>query len=258
MQPTLMETSKPGFPHLRVSRPHAGFSLIELAVTLFILTLLIGSILFPLTAQIDQSRVSRTERQLEQIKEALIGYAIINRNLPCPAKSATDGNEDRISGGTTCRLVSSNPIRVGFLPWVTLGLDQADAWDNLFRYSVSATHTDSDLTTNFTLDDIGDITIQTRDNTGALVNLSNSSAIPVVIMSHGKNSFGATTREGTPRFTPGGWAGDERDNANNSTTFVWRIRTERTTAPGGEFDDIVAWITPNILNSRMVAAGRLP
>lgn len=247
-----MGTNRPFVPYLRVSRTHAGFSLIELAVTLFILTLLIGSILFPLTAQIDQSRVSRTERQLEQIKEALIGYAIINGNMPCPAVSSTNGAEDRT--GTSC----TGGKRIGFLPWVTLGIDQADAWDNLFRYSVSGTHTISDPTTNFTLDDTGDITIKTRNNAGALVNLSNSPAIPVVIMSPGKNGFGATTREGTPRFTPGGWAGDEKENANKFDEFIWRIRTERTAAPGGEFDDIVAWITPNILNSRMVAAGRLP
>jgi len=247
-----MGTNKPCFPHLRVSRRHAGFSLIELSVTLFILTLLIGSILFPLTAQIDQSRVSRTERQLEQIKEALIGYAIINRNLPCPAVSSTNGTEDRT--GMSC----TGGKRVGFLPWVTLGLDPADAWDNLFRYSVAPSHTSSDPVTLFTLDDTGDITIKTRDNAGMLVNLSNSPAIPAVIVSHGKNSLGATMRDGTARFTPGGWAGDERDNANNSTTFIWRVPTERTAAPGGEYDDIVAWITPNILNSRMVAAGRLP
>jgi hypothetical protein len=43
-----------------------------------------------------------------------------------------------------------------------------------------------------------------------------------------------------------------------STTFTWRLRTERAAAPGGEYDDLLVWITPNILNSRMVAAGRLP
>lgn len=230
----------------------SGFSLIELSVTLFILSLLLGSILFPLAAQIDQRRVSQTERQLEQIKEALIGFAITNRYLPCPAVSSTNGNEDRT--GTAC----AGGKRVGFLPWVTLGLEPTDAWDDLFRYSVAATYTSSDPTTLFTLDSSGDITLRTRDSTGSLVNLSNSAAIPVVILSHGKNSYGATGRDGIVRFTPGGWAGDESDNVTNSTTFIWRIRTEATTAPGGEFDDIVVWITPNILNSRMVAAGRLP
>ena len=29
-------------------------------------------------------------------------------------------------------------------------------------------------------------------------------------------------------------------------------------APNGEFDDIVVWLSPNILFNRMIAAGRLP
>ena len=237
--------------HSRVARCR-GFSLIELSITIFILALLLGGILVPLTTQMDQRRVSQTERQLEQIKEALIGYAIIHRYLPCPAVSSSNGAEDRT--GTSC----TGGKRVGFLPWVALGLDPADSWDNLFRYSVSPSHTSSDPASNFTLDDSGDITIKTRDNAGALVNLSNSPGTPVVILSHGKNGFGATSRSGTARFSPGGWVGDERDNANMSTTFTWRLRTERAAAPGGEYDDLLVWITPNILNSRMVAAGRLP
>jgi prepilin-type N-terminal cleavage/methylation domain-containing protein len=242
---------------MRARDPDKGFSLIEMMVTIFILSLLLSSILFPLISQIDQRRISETERRLELVKEALIGYALTHRNLPCPAKSSTDGTEDRISGGTTCRLVSGVPVRVGFLPWVTLGLEPADTWDNLFRYSVSPSHSNSDPAARFTLDDLGDITIRTRNNAGTAVDMSNAS-IPVVILSHGKNGYGATTRGGAARFTPGGWVGDERDNANNSNIFYWRVRTERTTAAGGEFDDIVAWITPDILNSKMVAAGRLP
>jgi len=243
---------RPGRASLLFLRDDGGFSLIELSVTIFILALLLGSVLVPLATQMDQRRISQTQRQLEVIKEALIGYAIIHRHLPCPAVSATNGAEDRT--GTAC----TGGKRVGFLPWAALGLDAADAWDNLFRYSVSASHSTSDPATRFGLDDTGDITIKTRDNAGVLVNMSNSPGTPVVILSHGKNSFGATARSGAARFTPGSWVGDERDNANMSTTFIWRVRSEVTGAAGGQFDDLVAWVTPNILNARMVAAGRLP
>ena len=219
-------------------------------MTLFILTLLLGSILFPLSVQVDQRRVAQTEQQLAQIKEALIGFAITRRYLPCPAVSSSNGLEDRTATGCT------GGKRVGFLPWVTLGLDPADAWDNLFRYSVAVAYTSSNPSTLFTLDDTGDITIQTRDSAGALVSLSNAD-IPTAVVSLGKNGFGATARDGSARIAPAG--ADEQTNATNpGTTFVWRVHTDRTTAPGGEFDDVVVWITPNILNSRMVAAGRLP
>jgi hypothetical protein len=44
---------------------------------------------------------------------------------------------------------------------------------------------------------------------------------------------------------------DELENADADLTFVARI-------PSDSFDDLVTWIVPSILKSRMVAAGRLP
>ena len=46
-------------------------------------------------------------------------------------------------------------------------------------------------------------------------------------------------------------------NANNNRTFVSHPPTANG-APNGYFDDIVIWISPNILINRMVAAGKLP
>ncbi|MGB8543847.1 MAG: hypothetical protein WCD32_00810, partial [Azonexus sp.] len=44
---------------------------------------------------------------------------------------------------------------------------------------------------------------------------------------------------------------NEAENSNANTTFVSRT-------PSGTFDDLVVWIVPSILKSKMVAAGRLP
>ena len=84
--------------------------------------------------------------------------------------------------------------------------------------------------------------------------------IPAVVLAHGKNGFGATSELGIARVTPATWDNtlDEFNNANNSMTFWSRTRTDNPGAAGGQFDDIVVWITPSILFSRMVAAGRLP
>lgn len=242
------------------ARKFDGFSLIELSVVLVIVTLLLGSLLVPLGAQVEQRQYTETERQLEQIKEALIGFALSNGYLPCPAKTAADGTEDRISGGTTCTLVSGSPKRVGFLPWVTLGVRPADSWGNLYRYSVSANFTNSASTSLFTLTSARDILIKTRNASGTETNLSNTNEIPVVVLSHGKNGFGATSDLGIARATPATWTNtlDEFDNANDSTSFWSRTRSDNTGATGGQFDDIVVWIPPSILFSRMVAAGRLP
>jgi prepilin-type N-terminal cleavage/methylation domain-containing protein len=238
-----------------------GFSLIELSVVLVLIALLLGSLLVPLGTQVEQRQYTETEKQLEQIKEALIGFALANGYLPCPAKSAADGAEDRIGAGTTCTLVSGSPKRVGFLPWVTLGVKPSDSWGNLYRYSVSAIFSNSDASTLFTLTSVRDILIQTRNAAGTPANLSNANEIPVVVLSHGKNGFGATSELGIARATPATWNNtlDEFNNANGDGKTFWsRTRTDNTAATGGQFDDIVVWIPPSILFSRMVAAGRLP
>ena len=67
-------------------KPGRGFTLIEIAVTLFIVTLLIGSILVPLQTQVEIRKIEETQRLLEQAREALLGYAASRGYLPCPAK----------------------------------------------------------------------------------------------------------------------------------------------------------------------------
>ncbi len=40
--------------------------------------------------------------------------------------------------------------------------------------------------------------------------------------------------------------------------LVSRDASDNPRAPGGAYDDVVLWISPNILYNRMVAAQRLP
>ena len=226
-------------------RQVGGFSLIELAVVIVIVTLLLGSLFIPLATQVDNRRYSETEKQLAHIREALIGFALAKRYLPCPAKSESDGHEDRT--GDVCTK------RDGFLPWVTLGVTRHDAWNNLFRYSVTPSFANSNPNSYFALDTNGDIQIKASST----VNLTNNE-IPAVVLSHGKNGYGATSSTGTARFSPSSWTGDEQVNATDVDDVYVRVRTENTAASGGEYDDVVTWVSLNQLFARMVSAGRLP
>jgi hypothetical protein len=53
---------------------------------------------------------------------------------------------------------------------------------------------------------------------------------------------------------------DETSNNGNDGTlpFVSRPAVSNSSATGGEFDDIVVWVTPGVLFNRMVSAGKLP
>ena len=235
-----------------MSRHQQGFTLIEMAVAIFIITLLLGSILVPLTTQVNQRKVSDTQRALDEAKEALVGFAITNGYLPCPAVSSTNGQEDRTAG------VCTGGKRRGFVPWVTLGVSKLDGWGHVIRYSVTPAYSSS--ASPFTLTTPADITIQTRDNAGTLINLV--TAIPVVVLSQGKNGYAAVDDLGVLQQLPTGWPAsfpDENSNTTGTTLFVSRTAQEAgASGAGGEFDDIVTWLSPHVLFNRMVAAGKLP
>ena len=83
-----MQSSKP--PHQQ-----QGFTLVELAIVLVIVALLTSGLMMGITAQRKSADNSDAQRQLENIREALLGFAMTNGRLPCPALPNlpnTDGN----------------------------------------------------------------------------------------------------------------------------------------------------------------------
>jgi prepilin-type N-terminal cleavage/methylation domain-containing protein len=61
---------------MRTLRAGSGFTLIEIAFSLFILALLAAVLLGPITTQIAQTKISQARTDLDQINEALIGFAL--------------------------------------------------------------------------------------------------------------------------------------------------------------------------------------
>lgn len=228
-----------------------AFTLVEMAIVLVIVGLLLGGMLAPLRAQMEQRRSADTSKALEEARDALAGFAARNGYLPCPAISASNGLEDR--AGTRC----ANERRLGFLPWATLGLSKLDAWQHLYLYSVTPAFSDSGAA--FRLDTPRDITIASRDALGALVPASAQNDIPAVVLSLGSNGYGAFSDAGVQAADAGQGNVDERANfQGDGRLFIARGQADNPAAPGGAYDDIVVWLSPNILFNRMLAAQRLP
>ncbi|MCC6534018.1 MAG: type II secretion system protein [Burkholderiales bacterium] len=251
-------------------RRAAGFTLIEMAVVVFVMALILGSILVPLSTQVEQRQTIDTRRQLDEIKEALIGYALAQASvsLPCPDKTvaagagtANDGIEDVDAGGTCVRAE-------GNVPWVTLGLPAIDPWGNRYRYRVSPAF--AHHVTAFTFSTPA--TLRACASAACVAGEAitevppSTNAIVALVLSHGPNGWGAINASTNALTLPPGCAAvigcaaisaNEIANGDDNDTFVSRAPSP-STSTAGEFDDIVAWLSPHVLKQRLVAAGRLP
>ena len=293
-----------------------GFSLVELAVALAIIALLLAGALIPLSTQIDVRNSADTQRSMESIREAIIGFAQANGRLPCPADGSIAagaagagteliaGNSCAAANSASCTAINGATIPCWVVPWATLGTPETDAWGRRFSYRVSPAFADTfangtwatttpvaqnpgctptpapTAPTSFALCSLGNIAVLTRSGTSTTAVVSGA-ALPAVIISHGKNGFGAWLTNGI-RLNPIPVGNDEAANADGNTQVappavgyqsialysrtptpaaagcVDPVPPATSTAPACEFDDIVVMISSSALITRMVAAGRLP
>lgn len=166
---------------------YAGFTLVELAVSIFIIALLLGSIMVPLATQVEQRQISETQKTLDEIREALMGFAITNGYLPCPdltaGTGANDGVEDVTAGTGICQSLSGT-IATGNLPWATLGLGNQDAWGNRFRYAVLSDFAQRAPASLFSIL-TGASTLRVCSSQTCATVITNAAA--AVVISHGNN-----------------------------------------------------------------------
>lgn len=272
-------------PARAASRAHArGFTLLEMAIVIFIIGMLSAGLLGPVQVQLEARDRHKTIDTMAQAAEALYGYALTHRRLPCPATNANglpDPSFTTASGGACTK-------ESGFLPWAELGVEPGDAWGNLLTYRVRekqftwpAQNTTCDgngSAPEFDLCSQGNISINTRGDNAATSGAGNveskfkfpaatSDNVTAVLVSHGRNGYGATGVDGTARAPVPSANADEAENADGDAVFVSRgysqaqdgcADNENETSPLCEFDDLVLPISRTLLNSRMVSAGQLP
>lgn len=218
----------------------SGFSLLELSIVLIVFGLLAGSLLTPLSAQREIADERRARQQLDLTLETLYGYAISHGRLPCPAAPGLS-SETNGAGDEDCSR------QHGVIPWRTLALSETDPWGQRLTYYVRASFTGNlapDARATFLLDTAGNANIRPSASSG----IKHADALPAVIVSHGRNGTGGYRTDGQ---RTSGSNSDESENADADLVFVNRL-------PDSNFDDLVTWINPAILNARLLAAGRLP
>jgi prepilin-type N-terminal cleavage/methylation domain-containing protein len=245
-----------------------GFTLVEIAIVLMIVTILLGYsvALFPVQQELKQYR--QVESEMDGIIEQLMAFAQVNGRLPCP-DTDNDGAENRDLGP---------PIGCtgwfGFLPARTLGINGkynangvlVDPWSVGYRYAVSATNAggggdvDADLVTPNGIRDEGMVNVapildlficDDSAATGNDLNCTAATSNPVisnvaaVVVSLGKNNdIPATSNIQAENL-------DDFGDGTNDKVYIFAPRSDT-------YDDVVKWIPANLLFSRMIQADQLP
>jgi prepilin-type N-terminal cleavage/methylation domain-containing protein len=296
----------------------SGFTLVEIAIVLLIVTILLGYTvaLFPQQQRLKQYRA--LESDMDRVIEAIIGFAQVNGRLPCPALPNSAGIED-FDNDWLDTVPQDNTLKpdgcfnyAGFVPVNTLGLEGRvnedslllDPWGNPYRYYVTDVDFNGNELSDFTTpremrsvglmnsdgddyidldgrylicDDPGDTdnpddqcldaaneifgryTAKDANGVGSPPDDRYAGA-PFVLLSMGKNWNEAAPlgdeleNSGSTEVT--GTSGTKyllKNVAAGETTFV-----RRREGFADDFDDVVRWVSPSILYSRMIQAGQLP
>jgi type II secretory pathway pseudopilin PulG len=281
---------KPICPHQapRVARARVarGFTLVEAAICLVLLALASATVITILQGQQQQQKIAQTDAILASARDALLAFETSYGYLPCPATAASKGAESvaSIVGGIrTCT------VEAGFLPAVTLGMPNLDAWGLLegawhdgsgsgngtylraIRYSVAslAGTAYAGAITSYALGAPNSPTQRTavqtsiNANNGLFVCYSSTGIVPV------NNRCGpAASNTLAPNVAAIIWslgydapnlANYSTDEQQNEAPTVNRVVISHTFTPtgaaGGPFDDQATWISYPALADRLVYAG---
>ena len=275
-----------------------GFTLTELAIVMVIVGVLLSSLMYTLSAQTDQRNYEDTRRRLEQARDLILSYAIVNGRLPCPARSPSptgivagaevrDTASGRCWDGTTYEdyyggtlAVGPPVITGGLLPASTIGFQQVDtsgyavdAWGNRIRYAVaksiasgtcSGTFTNphwvnsANMKANGIACQPGDLLI-CKSSSGITGSACGGAANQLISTSLVVGIVFSTGKNGgSPTSGTGADEAANLDGGGNADPIFVFHTPQPSSASGGEFDDQFVWISVGELYGKLIAGGLLP
>ena len=248
-----------------------GFALLEVWIALAVIAVLLSGLAMPLAAQVQMRRQEELRRQLEDARDALMGFAAAQGRLPCPAVEGGNGVEAFAAGGDASNGACADFFG-GYLPAATLGLHEVDGegfahdpWPgprNRIRYAVFGGSAINGIANALTRTD------GMREAT--LAGLGDAPHYLYICSSGQQASAGGcgparrqlTRRAAFVIFSLGpdgatapGAGSDEGRNLDGDGVFVAR---EASLARGDEFDDVLLWVPIHLVAHRLLVAGRLP
>jgi prepilin-type N-terminal cleavage/methylation domain-containing protein len=270
---------------------NSGFTLIEIAIVLIIVTIILGYTVAMVPVQQELKQYRQADEEMNRIIDSLYAFGQVNGYLPCPAWEAA-GPPVVTSNGFECRgggdvldcdaaaepdpAVNTCDVWFGFLPGKTLGIEGKynnnlliDPWGMPYRYQV--TNVDNGGIKSIGADFVfqGDMqnegianlapdlvvcnTDPSADAAGSDISCTDASETVV-------NELPAvvlsTGKDKNANVAATSWV--QRENLDNSATDRVFIKVPRNDTKAEKYDDIVKWISKNQLFSKMIEADQLP
>ncbi len=234
----------------------SGFTLIEIAIVLIIVSILLGYTLamFPIQQELKQYRSADAE--MDEIINELIAFAQVNGRLPCP-DSTGDGIENPAVVGTACTSWSGN------VPGKTLAMDGnyslggvlQDTWSTPYIYQVTSINNESNGG-DFII--AGDMRAAGISSLAPNLEICNVELAAPTVADTVCDSDATTAADGVVAIIVSqgkdrGKVTSETQTENSDGDRVY-IKSPHST----EYDDIVKWLSLNKLISKMIEADQLP
>ena len=230
-----------------------GFSLVELAIVLFIMGLVLQSSIEPLGMRLEHKRRSQATEQLRQVQQHLRAYWVSYGHLPCPVTS----------GSNAALVVDSNQLclsGVGGVPAGELSIVGAvsaagellDPWGGALKYTVSLSDVNAIDSANtpdwltpgeisnvrFT-ELIADLAVCRESLPGSCASSNDLAAdVVAIVVSNGSDNFAR-----------------EEDNHDGDLQYI--VAPYSSSQPD-EFDDQLIWLGRSELIYLALQAGWLP
>jgi prepilin-type N-terminal cleavage/methylation domain-containing protein len=260
-----------GFPMIRHSpRKKTGFTLLELAIVLVILSLMVSGIASMATQNTRREKSTDLQKRMDAIETGLMNFRRKNGRLPCPADatllitSQYFGVETITAGACTngasytsghspsaaqaANFYDGTNTVAGAVPVKALALPDEyafDPWGNRFFYAVDKRMTAAAAFTTYSISAGGIGTLTIVDGSG---NNRTTTAI-ALLMSYGPNGHGAYQYNGTVKSF-GSTNTNEQANCHCGSdaspnaftaTFYQTPASISPTDPLNGFDDIVRY-----------------
>lgn len=190
---------------------NAGFTLLEVAITLIILGILAGAAMPSVLRYKQHANNLQTKENQEMVARAIAGFELAYKRLPCPADPSAQGHNIGIER-PTC---NENSTAKGIIPYKTLGLPASFAIDGYKRFM---TYVTSPKANQHSVCDLRrEAPLHVTDENGPVIR--DEGIVALVLISHGPTGHGAFTGRGSEKMTGMDASPEEQVNTDDSLNY---------------------------------------